>query len=350
MAKVSKKPLISIIIPVYKVEKYLDRCIESVVNQTYDNLEIILVDDGSPDTCPKKCDEWKTKDKRIKVIHKKNEGVSAARNTGIDNAKGDYISFVDSDDWIELSFCEDMLSVLQEKKASYVACGYNRVYDDFIDCINCDGSIKVLDSDSFLNKLHSVQSGYGFVHMKLIKRNVVDGIRFDTSLKVGEDALFNVKLCKNIDKAVIYNKPLYNYYFNSNSVVRKYDVNYVDKYYEAMQAMYDYIKTNNLKNKTSVYNYIAYHVLLISVNYCYHPKNTNCRESLIEVCNRPLFKEAIKKSNYKGMSLTRKISLFTIKHKLYKLISMICKYRQKQFKMSKQNGTKKILVGYMLWK
>ena len=348
MGKASKRsPLISVIIPVYKVEEFLDRCVKSVIKQTYKHLEIILVDDGSPDNCPKMCDEWAKKDKRIKVIHKKNEGVSAARNTGIDNAKGDYISFVDSDDWIELSFCEDMLRVLQEKKASYVACGYNRVYDDFIDCINSDGSIKVLDSDSFLNKLHSVQSGYGFVHMKLIKRNVVDGIRFDTSLKVGEDALFNAKLCKNIDKAIIYNKPLYNYYFNSNSVVRKYDVNYVDKYYEAMQVMYDYIKTNNLKNKTSVYNYIAYHVLLISVNYCYHPKNTNCRESLIEVCNRPLFKEAIKKSNYKGMSLTRKISLFTIKHKLYKLTSMICKYRQKQFKMSKQNGTKKILVGYL---
>ena len=89
--------LISVIIPVYKVEKYLDRCLESIVNQTYKNLEIILVDDGSPDNCPAMCDAWIEKDERIRVIHKENSGVSSARNKGIDVATGDYIGFVDSD-------------------------------------------------------------------------------------------------------------------------------------------------------------------------------------------------------------------------------------------------------------
>ena len=93
--------LISIIVPVYKVEKYIDRCVESIINQTYKNIEIILVDDGSPDNCPKICDEWAKKDKRIRVIHKENRGVSSARNVGIDVAKGKYIGFVDSDDYIE---------------------------------------------------------------------------------------------------------------------------------------------------------------------------------------------------------------------------------------------------------
>ena len=87
MTKASKEPLISVIVPVYKVEEYLDKCVESIVNQTYKNLEIILVDDGSPDNCPKMCDEWAKKDKRIKVIHKENGGLSDARNTGIDIAK-----------------------------------------------------------------------------------------------------------------------------------------------------------------------------------------------------------------------------------------------------------------------
>ena len=101
-----KKELITIVIPVYKVEKYIDRCIKSVINQTYKNLEIILVDDGSPDNCPKICDEYAEKDKRIKVIHKKNGGLSDARNVGIEAAKGKYISFIDSDDWIEKDFIE----------------------------------------------------------------------------------------------------------------------------------------------------------------------------------------------------------------------------------------------------
>ena len=95
------KPLVSVIVPVYKVEDYLDKCVKSIVAQTYENLEIILVDDGSPDNCPSMCDSWAQKDSRIKVIHKENGGVSSARNSALDAAAGDYICFVDSDDFIE---------------------------------------------------------------------------------------------------------------------------------------------------------------------------------------------------------------------------------------------------------
>ena len=115
----NKEPLISVIIPVYKVEKYLKRCIDSVINQTYKNLEIILVDDGSPDNCPKICDDYSKKDKRIKVIHKKNGGVSAARNKGLKLSNGDYIVFVDSDDWLEYNFVEEMLTNLRKNKVDY---------------------------------------------------------------------------------------------------------------------------------------------------------------------------------------------------------------------------------------
>ena len=94
-------PLISVIVPIYNVEKYLARCVDSIVNQTYKNLEIILVDDGSPDSCPDICDVWKEKDDRIKVIHKKNGGLSDARNAGLDIAQGEYVAFVDSDDFID---------------------------------------------------------------------------------------------------------------------------------------------------------------------------------------------------------------------------------------------------------
>ena len=104
----NRSELVSIIVPVYKVEKYLDKCIESIVGQTYENLEIILVDDGSPDNCPAMCDRWAEKDSRIKVIHKENGGLSSARNAGLDACTGEYIYFLDSDDYIAEN-CIEML-------------------------------------------------------------------------------------------------------------------------------------------------------------------------------------------------------------------------------------------------
>ena len=118
----SEQPLISVIVPVYKVEPYLDRCVQSIVNQTYKNLEIILVDDGSPDHCPAMCDAWAEKDSRIRVIHKENGGVSTARNAGINIAKGAFFTFVDSDDWID----RDALQLLWDKAVRQHCIAYKR--------------------------------------------------------------------------------------------------------------------------------------------------------------------------------------------------------------------------------
>lgn len=107
-------PLVSIIVPIYKVEPYLRRCVDSIVCQTYTNLEIILVDDGSPDTCPQICDEYANKDKRIVVIHKKNGGLSDARNAGLNSCKGEYISFIDSDDYVDYDFIESLIEPIKK--------------------------------------------------------------------------------------------------------------------------------------------------------------------------------------------------------------------------------------------
>lgn len=112
--------MISIIIPIYKVEQYLDECITSVINQTYKDLEIILVDDGSPDKCPRMCDEWAKKDGRIKVVHKKNGGLSSARNAGLKVAKGEYIGFVDSDDYVDETMYEDLMRVMAQNEKTIV--------------------------------------------------------------------------------------------------------------------------------------------------------------------------------------------------------------------------------------
>ncbi len=325
------KPLISIIIPAYNVEKYIDRCIESIVSQTYNNIEVIVVDDGSTDKTLDKLNEWSKKDSRIKIIPKKNGGVSSARNVGLDKATGEYVSFVDSDDFIADTYCEDMLNTLLSNNADYISCGYNRVYQDgHFETFNADNELKIIDSKEYFNNVLDVIPGYGFVHMKMVRRDLIGDIRFNEKLKAGEDALFNAELCDKIGKIVIYNKPLYNYYFNENSIVRKYDENYVQKYFDSMEAMFNYASKKDDSNR--VYNYIAFHILLICVNYCYHPNNKDQMKSLKEVCNIPLFKEAIKKAQADNWSKVRKITLFTLKHRLYFMTSMICKYRQSQFK------------------
>lgn len=122
-----EKKIVSIIVPIYKVEQYMDECITSIVNQTYSNIEIILVDDGSPDNCPRKCDDWGKADERVVVYHKKNGGLSDARNYGIEVAKGDFIMFVDSDDYIAREMVEKLYSSIIDSDADIVGCKINTV-------------------------------------------------------------------------------------------------------------------------------------------------------------------------------------------------------------------------------
>ena len=124
------EPLISVIVPVYKVEKYLERCVQSIVDQTYKNLEIILVDDGSPDCCPGMCDAWAEKDDRIKVIHKKNGGLSDARNAGMKASSGELMGFVDSDDWIDANMYQCLYEAMKADNSDIAACGVEMVWGD----------------------------------------------------------------------------------------------------------------------------------------------------------------------------------------------------------------------------
>ena len=125
-----ENPLISVIVPIYNVEEYLNRCVESIVNQTYQKLEIILVDDGSPDNCPRMCDDWAKKDSRIKVIHKENGGLSDARNAGMKITTGEYISFIDSDDYIETCMIEILYEAIKKYDCDIASCRVRIVMDD----------------------------------------------------------------------------------------------------------------------------------------------------------------------------------------------------------------------------
>lgn len=331
--EINSNDLVSIIVPVYNVEKYLKQCIESLINQTYKNIEIILVEDGSKDSSPKICNRYAKKDTRVKVIHQKNSGVSEARNKGIDQSKGEWITFVDADDYIAPDFCQKMLAIALQTESQCVICAYNKIYSNNTVEILKNENLQ-LNREEFLEKIFDVQSGFGFCHMKLWNARIIkeNKIRFNKELKVAEDALFCITMSDYINNIYFLNQALYNYRINSESTVRKFDENYTKKYLSAMIKTKDYI-IKNKKEEIRFYNYVAYHVLLIVINYCFHPENEKKGIQLLkEICEIPEFKEAIEYSNYEGFSFTRKATLFTLKHKLYIITSIIAKIRQHQLK------------------
>ena len=208
------QPLISVIIPVYNVEKYLNKCVDSIVNQTYKNLEIILVDDGSPDNCPQMCDDWSEKDGRIRVIHKMNGGLSSARNAGIDIMQGQYVMFIDSDDYIELNAVEIMLSNIDKYSCDVCICNNSHVDKDYnIIDIN-DNKNAVLKDETVMQEFHRKELFDPICATnKMYKTSVIEKahIRFDESVKWGECHLFNYQYFKLIKSAVSIDNVLYNY-------------------------------------------------------------------------------------------------------------------------------------------
>ena len=211
---------ISVIIPVYNVEQYLNRCVESVVNQTYKNLEIILVDDGSPDNCPKMCDEWAKKDSRIKVIHKENGGLSSARNAGLDVATGDYISFLDSDDYFDYNALETAYNYMISEKADVVGFELKKLYEPYkLEALGRDdGSVEVFTKDQLLKLFFSrSEASLVIVCTKLYKKDVIKDLRFKEG-KLHEDEFILLEWINKTNKFVLINKCLYFYFQRTNSI------------------------------------------------------------------------------------------------------------------------------------
>ena len=218
MDSTATQPLISVIVPIYNVEKYLPKCIESIINQTYTNLEIILVDDGSPDNCGLICDEYAQKDNRIKVVHKTNGGVSSARNTGLDIANGEWIAFVDSDDFIDNNYCQEFI-----------------IHQEQADIIMSDS-----EQYSGLHLINDIKENYYSYQTlqqpvrKIYKSEIISNIRFDENLNCGEDIIFNLALLQNIEKIFCISYDGYHINYNPTSITRqrlnKYDFRLDEEY------------------------------------------------------------------------------------------------------------------------
>jgi glycosyltransferase involved in cell wall biosynthesis len=255
-------PKISVIVPVYKVEQYLSKCIESILNQSFTDFELLLIDDGSPDNSGKICDEYAFKDKRITVFHKQNEGVSSSRNLGIENAVGEWICFVDSDDWIEKDAFQEIICSIEERKVDLVIWGYKLVYpkysreinvpysgffslkseiDDLL--IKCDLQ-KLLESTC--NKLYSTN---------IIKKN---SIRFDPKMSLMEDSKFNWIYFDFVKSVFSIQQSFYNYRLNHNktSLSTTYSANFLEIRNENVNRRFDFFSGYKGKYKNQYQNFL----------------------------------------------------------------------------------------------
>lgn len=212
-------PLISVIVPIYNVEKYLARCVDSIANQTYKNLEIILVDDGSPDLCPQMCDDYAEKDSRIKVVHKKNGGLSDARNAGMAVATGAYISFIDSDDYVSDDFFECLLDVMNKENSDIAECSVVKFYEDNrFDEFNDDLLENTYDAQDAMSALIAENPFHQHVWNKLYKTELVKDIPYAVG-KLNEDEFWTYQVFGRASKVAKLNKTMYYYFQRSSSIM-----------------------------------------------------------------------------------------------------------------------------------
>jgi len=219
---------ISVIIPIYNVEKYLHRCVDSVLSQTYTNMEIILVNDGSPDNCPQICDDYALKDKRVQVIHQKNAGVSAARNAGLNLAQGEWVTFIDSDDWVDPYMYEKMLQAAIETKKTIVFCNFNFYFSETNQKKHMQSELpEIIEKNQSI--AYALDPYYRFFcggvccvlfHRSLFGNENGSSIRFDSSIHVEEDVLVLTQTLNKADGVAYVFDALY-YYFQREGSASK---------------------------------------------------------------------------------------------------------------------------------
>lgn len=212
--------LISVIVPVYKVEQYLKRCVDSILAQTYQNLEIILVDDGSPDLCGSMCDEFQQKDSRIVVIHQKNGGLSNARNAGIEIAKGSFLAFVDSDDYIAPDFVESLYRACIENHCELAQCKYEYVTGDAFTKASLQGETRCMSGRGMQEGLYALDGAYNVVAWnKLYKKELFKEIRYPDG-KIHEDEATTFRIFYLTEKVALVDRYLYGYFTSDSSITR----------------------------------------------------------------------------------------------------------------------------------
>ena len=335
---------ISIIVPIYKVpENYLRRCIESLIKQTMNEIEIILVDDESPDNCGKICDEYKSTDSRIRVIHQKNKGLSGARNSGVNVSNSDWITFVDGDDFIELNMCEKLYNAI-ENDIDIICCGVIKDYGTKLVRYNYDNlyenNKKYITKDELnymRNMLLNFNGNNAWAYAKLIKKELIvnNNVYHNESLRQGAEGLeFNIRLFK-VSKGIKFIKEYgYHYVYNDNSITTTHN----EKNHEYILKCFEEIKKNvDMNNKISkewFYNRLLYVIVTTAISGYFNPTNYESYKikkiKYKKYLNNPMLQTSLK--NIRNIDIKRRIILFLIKSKMFKLVDFIAKVQYLQKK------------------
>lgn len=246
-------PLISVIVPVYNTEKYLARCVNSILTQTYPNIELILIDDGSTDKCPAMCDGFAREDSRVKVIHKENGGAGLARNAGLDIARGELIGTVDSDDYIAPDMYMKLYCLMRDNDADICICDYTYVTPDGMESSSCDAPDEVTSrEEALLRLLRGYSPTHDLLWNKLYRAEVIKNIRFPPGNR-HDDSATSHRILGNCRKIAITHMSLYFYFWRANSVVgniraKHFDVkSFIDRKYAA-EDRYEYLKSIGMKD------------------------------------------------------------------------------------------------------
>lgn len=316
--------LVSVIVPIYNVEDYLKECITSLVNQTYKHLEILLIDDGSTDNSGKMADKIAGSDDRIKVIHQKNGGLSAARNTGIENCKGDYICFVDSDDYVKKSYVEELLNACIENKTDMAICMFFGVQNGKELFSESDGSSEIITPKQAC--MRTLDNPYIVSWNKIYKRDIFDDIRFPEG-RLHEDVATTYKCYWKSNRIVVINKELYGYRVNDSGIMR---TKYSSKRYDELKAVREAINFFSDKDEDVCKKYY----LMFFIRSISHLRRTAMNPQLKKEYYKKLQKDAINiadvyKNKY-GNSMKLRRLIFGIYHpSLYKQIMKLRKFKRK---------------------
>lgn len=336
--------LVSIVLPIYNVENYLDRCISSVVDQTYKNLEIILVDDGSPDSCPEKCEDWAKKDERIKVIHKENAGLGYARNTGIENASGEYICFFDSDDYIATDTIEKTYESVKKNNADIGIFGFSTV----------DKSGEVTGTSipktksqtytgkevitSFLPELISWNPDNGeatdlrmsawtaLYSMELIQKNLW---RFVSERDIiSEDVYSLLDIYHNVKTVVVIQEAFYFYCENETSLTHSYRKDRYKRikyFYEECIKKCDQLEYSQEVKRRMAYPFTANAIAAMKMIVTSDLLEKEKEQMIGEIVRDETMQKVVHQMNLKREPITRKLLFYIIKHKMAKICFWLIK-------------------------
>lgn len=314
-----EKDLISIVIPVYNVEKYLSRCIESILNQTYENWEAIFVNDESKDNSLEVLKEYQKKDDRIKIADKKNEGSGIARNTGIEKSEGEYLAFLDSDDWYEKNFLEKLYNNLKENNSDVSMCNPRMTYDD----IQKNKNINVYNFNSIeLSK--TPEKILGILAMpviwnKLYKKEIIvkNKIKFP-SYSFSEDVEFLYKVFLYVNKVSKVEEYLYNYYQRDNSETKKIKEESIKQVYKVMGNIENYVKNNFIGKLEIFYQYKIQFIYSVSQILLSRTTDDKKMKKLINQNNNLV----IKNVKIKNIIKNKKILIYYVTIKLNKILEI----------------------------